>query len=411
MAFSNRIGAEFLMSEELEKPPVIDFDAILQPISDDSPSGESLRYSGLYDEIMEARRADDALALGDWTTNLKTADYRRVVELAFNALSTQTKDLQVASWLTESLIRQHGFAGLRDSLKLLAMLQENFWDNIHPEIDEGDMEGRGNAIEWFDVQGAESIQVTPITGGPGLSFINFEDSKMFDIPEDLSVLDPEDQARINVLKERAEKEGRTTSEQWRKARAQTRRQFCEETNFTIGQCWEAYANLNRVIEEKFDRNQTPGMTNLKRALEEVHSVVKKILEEKRIEEPDPADNLSGDVDGEYSEEGSSGGRRRGVATGAIQDRRDALQRLGEVAAYFQRAEPHSPVAYLVQRAVKWGNMPLDSWLKDVIKDDGVLSHIRQTLGFDTGGDDWGGSDQGNDSYSSESTETTSDDSW
>ena len=400
------------MSEELEKPPVLDFDAILQPISDENPSGESLRYSGLYDEIMEARRADDPLALGDWTTNLKTADYRRVVELAINALSTQTKDLQVASWLTESLIRQHGFAGLRDSLKLLTLLQENFWDTIHPEIDEGDMEGRGNAIEWFDVQGSESIRVAPITGGPGLNFVNFEDSKMFDIPEDLSSLEAEDQARINVLKERAEKEGRTTTEQWRKARAQTRRQFCEETNFAIEQCWEAYAELNRVIEEKFDRNQTPGMTNLKRSLEEVHSVVKKILEEKRIEEPDPADALAGEDGGEYSEGGaSSGGGRRGVATGAIQDRRDALQRLGEVATYFQRAEPHSPVAYLVQRAVKWGNMPLDSWLKDVIKDDGVLSHIRQTLGFDTGSDDWGSSDQGSDSYSTESTETASDDSW
>src|SRR5688572_29017618 len=170
------------MSDELQKAAVIDLDAMLQPISDESPSGENLRYSGLYDEISEARRADDALALGDWTSNLKTANYKQVIDLALPALTERTKDLQIGAWLTESLIREHGFPGLRDSMKLLTALQDTFWETVHPEVDEGDMEGRGNAIEWFDVQGAESIKTTAITAGSGLSFVNYEDSKMFDIP-------------------------------------------------------------------------------------------------------------------------------------------------------------------------------------------------------------------------------------
>ena len=67
-----------------------------------------------------------------------------------------------------------------------------------------------------------------------------------------------------------------------------------------------------------------------------------------------------------------------------QGRRDALKKLGQIADYFQKTEPHSPVAHLVQRAVKWGNMPLESWLQDVIKDESVLFQIRQTLGLQTG---------------------------
>ena len=63
------------MSDELQKAAVIDLDAMLQPVSDESPSGENLRYSGLYDEITEARRADDDLDQGDWQTELKVADY------------------------------------------------------------------------------------------------------------------------------------------------------------------------------------------------------------------------------------------------------------------------------------------------------------------------------------------------
>src|SRR4051812_45677698 len=105
------------MSGELQKPPVVDLELLLQPISEENPSGESLRYSGLYDEISEARRADEVLSQGEWQTELKVADYRKVIELAVPALSTKSKDLQIAAWLLESLIKQFGFPGLRDGLK------------------------------------------------------------------------------------------------------------------------------------------------------------------------------------------------------------------------------------------------------------------------------------------------------
>jgi type VI secretion system protein ImpA len=398
------------MSEELQKPPVIDFDALMQPISEENPSGENLRYSGLYDEINEARRADDDLNLGEWQTQLKTADYRRVIELAIPALTSQTKDIQIAAWLSEALVREYGFVGLRDSLRIITAFQDTFWDSLHPEIDEGDMEGRGNAIEWMDVQGSMAIKTAPITSGKGLSYIDFEDSRIFDIPDDLSALEPEEQQRYNELKERAEKENRSTAEMWRQAVKQTRRQFCEETNFVIEECWEAYKDLNRVIEEKFDRNQAPGLNNLRKILDDIHSQVKKILEKRRIEEPYESELETDEyVDG--SGETVSRGGGTGGSSGPVQSRSEALRRLAEVAAYFQRTEPHSPVSYLVQRAVKWGNMPLESWLMDVIKDDGVLGQIRQTLGLDTSSSGWGESGYNYEETSTETTTEASDDSW
>ena len=72
-----------------------------------------------------------------------------------------------------------------------------------------------------------------------------------------------------------------------------------------------------------------------------------------------------------------------VPAGAIQNRQDALKRLADLAEYFRKTEPHSPISYLVQRAVKWGEMPLETWLQDVIKDEAVLFQLRQTLGFNT----------------------------
>jgi hypothetical protein len=64
-----------------------------------------------------------------------------------------------------------------------------------------------------------------------------------------------------------------------------------------------------------------------------------------------------------------------------QDRSEALRRLAAVAGFFHRTEPDSPVSYQVQRAFRWGQMPFDEWLSGLIGDQGVLAHIRETLGI------------------------------
>ena len=373
------------MSEELQNPPVIDLEVLLQPISEESPSGEDLRYSGIYDEIREARRADEDIAQGDWQSELKVADFQKVVELAIPALTSRSKDVQIAAWLSESLVKRHGFIGLRDALKLLAGLQEHFWDTLFPEIDEGDMENRANAISWVDTYVSLAAKGVPITGGEGYSFLDWEDSKVFDFPEDIENLESAEKQRITNLKAQAERQRRVTADMWRKERVNTRRASMETINGQIDECWLALADLNRAIEEKFDRNQMPGLTNFKKSFDQVHDQVKQILAEKRAEEPDEitaeGEEAGVDAEGNPVQSGSAGS-----GSGAIQGRTEALRRLDEIASFFKRTEPHSPVAYLVQRAVKWGNMPLDSWLQEVIKDQSVLYQLKETLGVGASGE-------------------------
>jgi type VI secretion system protein ImpA len=378
------------MSEELQKPPVIDFETLLNPISEENPSGEYLRYSGIYDQIAEARRSDEALNQGDWKTELKVADYRHVINLSVPALTSQTKDLQIGVWLAEALTREYGVLGLRDSLKLITDLQANFWETLHPEIDEGDMEGRANAISWMEtLPFMLAVKGMKITGGDGYSYLDWEDSKRFDIPENLDTLSSSDQQRYQELQTQAETERRVTAALWRKEKAATRRSHCEEINYAFEECWTQFSELNRVIEEKFDRNQMPGLSSLKKALEDIHYQVKTLLDEKRLEEPDTNDFAEENAVSENGNGTAVTVVHGGIVTasGAIQNRKDALKRLSDIADFFQKTEPHSPISYLVARAVKWGNMPLESWLQDVIKDSSVLSSLRETLGITSDGDD------------------------
>lgn len=369
--------------------PVIDFEALLTPIPGENPSGEPMQYSGLYDDIREARRADDDMNLGEWKTELKVSDFRKVINLAVPALSTKTKDLQVCAWLCEALTNQHGFAGFRDGIKLMRQMQENFWDTLYPEIDEGDMEGRANAVEWMNNQMSVGIKKIPFTAGEGFNYIHWLESTQFDFPADTSGLDYNEGERIKALKAQAETEKRKTGDMWRVAKASTNRAFCEQIHLTLEECWEELNTLDKVDEERYDRNQTPGLKDVKKTLEDIRGVFGKVLEEKREAEPDAIEDevvIEETVEGE---DGETVVVKKGMAVGSgvIQSRGDALKRLSELADYFRKNEPHSPVSYLIQRAVKWGNMPLENWLQDVIKDDNIISALRQTLGFNTGGDE------------------------
>ena len=91
---------------------------ILNPIPGDNPSGQDLRYVPVYDKIKEARREDDDLNQGAWQRERKVADYSTVIKLAQEAIATQSKDLQLAAWLTEALVKTRRFTGLLDGLTL-----------------------------------------------------------------------------------------------------------------------------------------------------------------------------------------------------------------------------------------------------------------------------------------------------
>lgn len=109
-------------------------DDLLNAIPGENPCGENLRYAAVYDKIKEARREDDVVPQGDWQIALKAADYPSVIKLAGEALATKSKDLQIAVWLTEALIKTESFAGLRAGLDFIGGLIKNFWDGLYPKL-------------------------------------------------------------------------------------------------------------------------------------------------------------------------------------------------------------------------------------------------------------------------------------
>jgi type VI secretion system protein ImpA len=361
----------------MASPAVVDVNALLAPISGEKPAGEPVRYAGVYDVIQEARRADDDLPMGDWQREVKSADWRAVINLATETIGSKSKDLQLGAWLVEALTKRHGFAGLRDGLNLLRELHEQFWEGLYPEIEDGDLEFRAGPLNWLNEKLPGCIRAISLTEGDAqYAWNHWDESRNVD---NLGRQNPE-------AMQAAVAEGKITGEQFDKAVEGAPRAFYESLFEDLNQTKDELGKLEKVVDEKFGR-KAPSLIKVRAALDECHTVVAAIVKKKREQDPSykvKADGLSIST---VSDAGSnSRAQQDGTPTvaswaGEPRSREEAFQRLIVLAAYLKRVEPQHPVSYLLERAVRWTKMPLDQWLDEVIHSQDVLNHLRDTLGI------------------------------
>jgi type VI secretion system protein ImpA len=73
--------------------------------------------------------------------------------------------------------------------------------------------------------------------------------------------------------------------------------------------------------------------------------------------------------------------RIAVSPGQIASREDALHALGQIADFFRRSEPHSPLSYTLDEAVRRGRMTWPELLAEVVADTDTRNTILNTLGI------------------------------
>jgi type VI secretion system protein ImpA len=266
----------------------LDLDLLLAPIPGGSPAGENLRYSRLYEDIREARRAEDALAAGE--AEPKRSDWDTVVALATDGLTKQTKDLQVAAWLTEALIHTDGFAGLLAGLKLLAGLLEDYWDTMHPAVEDGDLEYRIGPLEFLNEKlwlAVKNIPLTDPRSSEGYPLLRYLESRTVGYEKDtLNQYGDVDEGKGARRREMIA-EGKLTAEAFDAAAERSSRAFYEGLLADVAACRSAFEALEAAVDRRFER-QAPRLAELRTAVEECEQVVRFRVEGKRRSEPSAA---------------------------------------------------------------------------------------------------------------------------
>jgi type VI secretion system protein ImpA len=347
-------------------------DKLLHPVSGGQACGEDLSFSSELDAIAKARIQDDpTLDQGEWVVALKEADWPFVAARCAQLIESKSKDLRLAVWLAEAHAKTRHFRGLGDGYALLAGLCEQYWDGLYPMADEGEYEQRIGNLFWLLTRSPQLICEIPLTEGAGTAY---------------------SMADFEAARQRAASAGAPPEQNWGAAPADpgptmaqldaARQGNSARFNDTLladaKYCLDALNELERAVDARLGADG-PGFRAAREALGKViHFIAPLATQEK------DGGNAAEAVDAAAG--APAGAARADVIAGPIQNRTQALAQLRLVAEFFRRTEPHSPVAYLADKAADWGEMPLHLWLRSVVKDTAAIAMLEELLGSAAKGD-------------------------
>src|SRR5277367_37154 len=248
-------------------------EGLLNTIPGDNPSGKTLRYDPVYDKIREARREEDVLPQGDWSREVKKADYPVVIKLTTEALSSKSKDLQLAAWLTEAILCRDHIAGLREGLDLMRGLMETFWDTLYPEIDDGDLEFRSAPLGWVGSKLDSAVRRLPLTKSK-LDFFKYQESRAVGYEADAQS-EEKAAARNTAIAEK-----KCTAEEFDEAVKATGDAYYEKLSTNLVAALESVQSIGTLIDEIF----RTALEELQDLVKQYHKPAEEVVEE-TAEEP------------------------------------------------------------------------------------------------------------------------------
>jgi type VI secretion system protein ImpA len=349
----------------------IDLAAILAPLPGERPTGEALRFAGDYDRIREARREDDAsLPQGIWQSELKRANWDEVVRLCTEALTTRSKDLQIAGWLFEALVQRDGFAGMPVGLGILIGLCRAFWPALYPEIEEGDLSYRVAPFEWLNAHLPQTLFrlsltqpgiVTPVAYG----WEHYANALRLE--------------QVHKANPNAKPPAGVRIAAFEAGVAATPSAYYRGVLAGIAASLGLLGELDRELEEKCGK-EAPSLAGLRGALTNIQGLLLNVLRN-RGEVPVMAEPSKAAPAPAEPAEPAEAETPPPSHDGVIHDREQAYQLILEVAEFLARTEPHSPTPYLLRRAYSWGMMPLHELLGEMSRGRNDMAALFELLGL------------------------------
>lgn len=318
----------------------MDLAVLLQSKGEDSPSGDNLEYDPAFTEMELAAQPGEESVVGDERIDATDPDYKTVEEKALEVLE-RSHDLRAAVFLSDALMQREGLEGFAEATSYIRGCLEQFWDSCHPELDEddGDPIMRINAVQDLCGQPGgmggpspvyRSVRRTPLSDSRGFGRFSFRDMEVADgtiaAPDDMENIP--DQATIGAAFQDSDDEVISA----RLAAA------------------ELAAENIKAISAVFDE-QTPGQgPELDPLLKLMQQICKRLRDYGNLGDPASAEEEDAEVAEAAGEVPAGGGAPVAAAPGAINSPTDVANTLDRIIAYYQRAEPSSPLPLLLERA-------------------------------------------------------------
>ncbi|MGJ9416307.1 type VI secretion system protein TssA [Massilia sp. CMS3.1] len=359
--------------------PVLD--ALLAPLSPEPPCGPAARYDPVFTAIRLLREEDDpSLPMGQWERPLTCADWPEIERLCVDMLRLRSKDLQIAVWLVESWMRQRGFAGLMQGLRLLDALLQRYWPQLHPLIDGDDADARLAALEWLNESLSTSVRLHAVLltfdGGKPVPMTLAEWERM--TAQEMAPHAPAGDRPPGAAAQFSRADVHAASEHIRPALL--------ATGAAVGDCLDSLQSIIAFLHHQLG-DESPNLGKLEGTLEAILRVLSQLRPGQPADAASdgtlPVDAVCAEVTVGLASAGSASAVVPGIAveTGRWRNRAEAYATLEALADYLSEVEPHSPSPFLIRRAVNWGRMSLPEVIAEIIREEGDVGRLLNVLGI------------------------------
>ena len=364
----------------MPSPVLVELDSLTAPFDGDSAVGADLRndpsptsdYSRLRDARKSARAAERS-TLFDGNNSAADEHWRTVLELSSTILKNDSKDLEIACWYTEALVRKAGFRGLRDGFILIRQLVENYWSEVYPHPDEDGIATRVAALTGLNGEGAEGVLIAPMRSVP---ITEGSDPGPFSYWQYKQALDAQrmtdDDARADINA----KNGFSIDDIQRAVELSSQT-FYVDLRDDVRDALNEYKRISQILDEHCGIHESPPTSNITNTLTEILGAISHIA---RLKLPQESSEEDMSVESAGSETDAT------IGTRAVKTRDEAFRQLAQISQYFRETEPHSPISYVLEKAVKWGNMSLGELIQELIPDSGSRNTYSSLTGVKTGED-------------------------
>jgi len=364
--------------------------SIVEPVDASMCCGADLRedkgVNAVYSAIRDARsvaRTQERAADNDPERGIGTpAEWRTVESLTSQALTSHTRDLELASWLTEALTRRHGLSGLALGARVIARLVEIFWDQgLYPSLETDDPEARTFAVSGLSGQDRDGSLIQPIRktvlfemdDGRPIAFWEFERASA----RAASIAQGAQIPRINddlPLLDDLEAVARGSGQGQLASVLRAAQQACH--------AWrDMEARFDEACRKSIPAIETPSTSRVTQLLEDIRGTAQRYVPETTQSELTASPDTGFDDDNRNDDPGDVK-QPNSVHLPATQSTRaELLDAVLDIAKRFRSLEPHSPISYTLENAVRRARLSLPDLLSEVVADEASRIEILIRLGI------------------------------
>ncbi|RJF88313.1 type VI secretion system protein TssA [Oleomonas cavernae] len=362
-----------------------DLGAMLVPIEGEAPSGVDLRADesptapirNLRDArktATQAERRREGLDESEVETGL-VPEWKIILDQVPNLIATKSKDLELAAWLSEALLRANGLPGLAHGFRLISGLVTSFWPATFPPAEDGDQYEMVRPIAQLNGESAEGTLFAPLRrltitkASTGISYAVWQHENAFALAQ-----------KPAEIRDKRIAEGALTIETIEQSGNATPVAFFLDLIAGTTEALAAVAELDTILTEKAG-SAAPSFSRLREFLQQLQETTRSLG--RNVLPPPPAETGdAGTQAGGEAAVGAGGGGGFSLASGdALKNREAALGALQQIADFFRRTEPHSVLSYTLQDAVRRARLSLPELMAELLSDDSVRKQFFAHAGF------------------------------